>query len=383
MSRLRIGEAGELFDPAGRLVGWLDRNGREQVFRIGSTFSVEEPPFHAVGVPANGTATDQHAGIQAALNDKAALPNGGEVYLPESTFGLSRTLYVPNKVRLVGGGESSCLQALPGFVGARMVELGALTDTFAFGAGLQNLRLYAFAIAALTPVYSSKLQENSGLSKVWIDGHMNVPAVDLRTVAENCTLEEVYMVPHPTSTGGRGIYLESVPWISIRRCSFDSPTAARSTGAAIELNDSHALVQDFHAEKCNQGLLSYNNSALEVNTVHGVNVANLVEIALGSRLRHTLRNLINGRDCDTMVNNGLTGDTLAGGASANTGNVLLYEVGDKHHVGGSLRMRELAADAAAPAANSGVLYMRDNGAGKTQLCVRFATGAIQVLATEP
>ena len=37
---------------------------------------------------------------------------------------------------------------------------------------------------------------------------------------------------------------------------------------------------------------------------------------------------------------------------------------------------------AAPA-YGGLLYLKDNGSGKTQLCVRFATGAVQVLATEP
>ena len=31
----------------------------------------------------------------------------------------------------------------------------------------------------------------------------------------------------------------------------------------------------------------------------------------------------------------------------------------------------------------GKLYVRDNGSGKTQLVVRFGTGAIQVIATEP
>lgn len=38
---------------------------------------------------------------------------------------------------------------------------------------------------------------------------------------------------------------------------------------------------------------------------------------------------------------------------------------------------------AAPAANQVTLFARDNGAGKTQLCARFNTGAIQVIATEP
>lgn len=41
------------------------------------------------------------------------------------------------------------------------------------------------------------------------------------------------------------------------------------------------------------------------------------------------------------------------------------------------------ADPAAPAANKARLYVKDNGAGKTQLVVRFPTGAVQVLATEP
>ena len=40
-------------------------------------------------------------------------------------------------------------------------------------------------------------------------------------------------------------------------------------------------------------------------------------------------------------------------------------------------------DPAAPAANTMRLYARDNGAGKTQLCVRFNTGAVAVLATQP
>jgi hypothetical protein len=40
-------------------------------------------------------------------------------------------------------------------------------------------------------------------------------------------------------------------------------------------------------------------------------------------------------------------------------------------------------DLAAGATNTARLYCRDNGAGKTQLVVRFNTGAVQVIATEP
>lgn len=49
---------------------------------------------------------------------------------------------------------------------------------------------------------------------------------------------------------------------------------------------------------------------------------------------------------------------------------------------GTLRFYE-QTDPSAPSTNQAILYIRDNGAGKTQLCVRFATGAIQVLATQP
>ena len=37
----------------------------------------------------------------------------------------------------------------------------------------------------------------------------------------------------------------------------------------------------------------------------------------------------------------------------------------------------------APAADNALVYIRDDGAGKEQLCVRFATGAVFVIATEP
>lgn len=44
---------------------------------------------------------------------------------------------------------------------------------------------------------------------------------------------------------------------------------------------------------------------------------------------------------------------------------------------------ELSADPAAPAANGGRLYLKDNGSGKTLLCVRFSSGAVQTVATQP
>jgi hypothetical protein len=51
--------------------------------------------------------------------------------------------------------------------------------------------------------------------------------------------------------------------------------------------------------------------------------------------------------------------------------------------GGFLELNELTGDVANGAANTGRLYLKDNGASKTQLMVRFASGAAVVIATEP
>lgn len=60
----------------------------------------------------------------------------------------------------------------------------------------------------------------------------------------------------------------------------------------------------------------------------------------------------------------------------------------KLDVGGTIGLTEYVeftemSEPAAPSSNMARLYVKDNGSGKTQLCVRFATGAVQVLATEP
>ena len=49
---------------------------------------------------------------------------------------------------------------------------------------------------------------------------------------------------------------------------------------------------------------------------------------------------------------------------------------------GSVQLTEQTAPGA-PAADNVVLYAVDNGAGKTQLMARFATGAAQQVAIEP
>jgi hypothetical protein len=44
---------------------------------------------------------------------------------------------------------------------------------------------------------------------------------------------------------------------------------------------------------------------------------------------------------------------------------------------------EASTDPTAPSANQAILYAKENGSGKTQLCARFTTGSVQCFATEP
>lgn len=53
------------------------------------------------------------------------------------------------------------------------------------------------------------------------------------------------------------------------------------------------------------------------------------------------------------------------------------------HPSGIIQMLERSNPGAAPPSNNCYMFLRDNGAGKTQLAIQFPTGAIQVIATEP
>ena len=70
---------------------------------------------------------------------------------------------------------------------------------------------------------------------------------------------------------------------------------------------------------------------------------------------------------------GLRGRTTTGYAGYFEGRVYtnaFYELGE-------------VATPAAPITNRARLFVRDNGSGKTQLCVRFHTGSVRVISTEP
>lgn len=94
--------------------------------------------------------------------------------------------------------------------------------------------------------------------------------------------------------------------------------------------------------------------------------------------------VVMGGDCSVQF----TTATGAGGANGTAdvalgrGGTNLLNVTNASTGGAGIQFTEMTAPAAG-AANTARLFCRDNGSGKSQLCVIFATGAIQVVATEP
>jgi hypothetical protein len=159
---------------------------------------------------------------------------------------------------------------------------------------------------------------------------------------------------------------------------------ATTTGSNNTAVGSEALV----AEASGTGNTAVGRAALAVSN-GGVSNTALGESA-GRDITTGDRNVFVGQDADAgsgTVSDGVAigqlavvahDNAVALGRGTTTTATFQVEIGPRH-----IEADELASDPAAPATNSGRLYFRDNGAGKTQLCVRFATGAVQVIATEP
>lgn len=99
---------------------------------------------------------------------------------------------------------------------------------------------------------------------------------------------------------------------------------------------------------------------------------NPIETAIGAGPHHLIRGRI-GAGAD-VFNVDRTGAINASALTLSSGNFTL---------GANVMTLGKRTDPGAPSANLGHFYMRDNGGGKMQICARFPTGAIQVIATEP
>jgi hypothetical protein len=132
-------------------------------------------------------------------------------------------------------------------------------------------------------------------------------------------------------------------------------------------------------------------------TVHvvdnvGLDLANMVVGTSGNR---TVDNVYGVRSALAAGTNrwffygsGTADSALAGGlalgsvaTAPGTGNLYIAGTSSTGYI--DVGEYNTTTDAAAPADSRARVYVRDNGAGKEQVVVRFNTGAVQVLATEP
>jgi len=145
--------------------------------------------------------------------------------------------------------------------------------------------------------------------------------------------------------------------------------------------------------------------------VEGDTLTHLLFVDAGNDSVHIANSLLTGSATGDLVmanNNWLRWINAAGTTSTNFGirgnanDDIIYSVpaaGDKHKFrgastgmlnvvlengGGGIEIpAESSADHTAPATNGCTLYLKDNGAGKTQLMAIFATGGAQQVAIQP
>lgn len=99
-----------------------------------------------------------------------------------------------------------------------------------------------------------------------------------------------------------------------------------------------------------------------------------------------LANLQAGTQGDVLYYNGTNWTTLGAGTDGyflktqGAGANPIWSSADSSDYG-KIILNEIA-DPANPSADKAYLFIKDDGAGKTQLCVKFSSGATQVLATQ-
>lgn len=177
--------------------------------------------------------------------------------------------------------------------------------------------------------------------------------------------------------GAVGIGLNAKPngdnSIAILATTSDLGAIAIGTGAITKATTSYAIALGV-------------NSSVGIGSTLGIAVGNGAVVADGK-----IKGLALGWSATVLHNNAVA---LGGGTLTNDDNdvslgVQADGVSNHSHVtinGEFMRFNyknPSGSDPAAPATNTAILYLRDNGLGKRQLVARFPTGAVQVVATEP
>jgi len=170
-----------------------------------------------------------------------------------------------------------------------------------------------------------------------------------------------------STTGGYDLKIDAGLGNTVDGCTFFSTSGAHSIGIGTDAAGSTYYVRGTVVTG------GYFSGATTVATQKA--------IVLGSDARETL--VLNPRIDYALYNNGagFTPNSVITDGGASTS--VIHNQNILFAPEGFIRFtRELVTPGNA-AANEARVYIKDNGAGKTQLAVRFATGVEQIIATEP
>lgn len=145
-------------------------------FKKGPWFDVTHPDYGAIG---NGLA-DDGAAINATLTAAGAVATGSSArgafaVLPPGLYLTNRQIVVPNYTRLVGMGRSaSIIIAGPSFpANTPLIRLGDGTSIpGVFGCRAENLAVYCNNVTGSTGIYSTEINEQSGVWNCLITGYL-------------------------------------------------------------------------------------------------------------------------------------------------------------------------------------------------------------------
>lgn len=254
--------------------------------------------------------TDNLVTLQAAI-DAALVSAGGvnsnTVMLPRGVMLVSNQIKVKNGVRLLGDGKgASSIKAAGAFpINTPVVRLGDSTG-IVFQCRLEYLNVHCNNISGSTGVYSTEVQEGSGLLHVGLFGHDKYGAEFDGAGCSQFALQELE-VYCGVSGADKGLYLHgsagtnTVEWVTLN-------CAGRAASVGLHVTAGNYNLKQIHAEQCTDGISFAGGAGLVDGLLGSADVTNLLHIG-GATSSVTARNIDRNGSPNTLVDD-FTGQTF-------------------------------------------------------------------------
>lgn len=298
-----------------------------------------------VTVPKNTQqpAFDNASVLQSMMRAKKAA-GGGAILMPSGSTFVGSQVLVPSGVYLWNPNPKTAeVKARTDFpVNTPVARIGdfPLDDDVVFQCGLWGVNVHANDIAGGSCVYSSQINEGSGLYHVGLFGFKNYGVEIAGPTAQNFEMHDLECYQSSGVTHNGAIYVHGAG--GTNRISKVTCGNAAHAGDAIKVTGSYILISDIHVEG-SANALNLSGAGLVQNIVGDPFVTNLVHIQNDS-LGWTCQFLFANGSTNTLVDD-FWGLTIPG--SENSGVVQLYAQ-QAMGIGKTL----MYSDAAAPTAGT-------------------------------